>query len=290
MILIDYSGVAYAAITVMREPLSEQLIRHMILNSIRMYNNKYSGDYGEVIICTDNHSWRKDEYAQYKFKRHDTTNASPEDIERGREIIRVMNIVKEELNTFFPYRVVNVYGAEADDIIATLVKSTLDFGKTEPVLIVSADHDFYQLHKHKHVKQWHCTLKKFVREADPDRYRFEQIVRGCKGDGVPNILSPDNAFSDGIRQTPIRAPKIDEWYNNRNDLKSVMPEEAYRNFQRNTRMIDLIDVDPPGDLMQRILEARDKAHVAPNSGILNYLIKNKCRQLISCVSEFFPKC
>ena len=47
-----------------------------------------------------------------------------------------------------PYQMLKVSGAEADDIIATLVESTQEFGQHEPVLIISGDKDFIQLQRY----------------------------------------------------------------------------------------------------------------------------------------------
>jgi hypothetical protein len=167
-------------------------------------------------------------------------------------------------------------------VIATLVHQTQEFGKGEPVMIISADKDFVQLHQYKNVKQFSPMTKALVKEGDPLAYLYEHIFRGDSGDGVPNVLSPDNTFVDGIRQKPVSSKKIQEWSSNYSNLQSVMDQETYRNYQRNRALIDLSAI-PPAKKLQIINTFES---VKPASNTLNYLIGKRCTQLIECASEF----
>ena len=71
MIIVDYSGIAIAAIFSQDRPeeIQEGLIRHMILNSIRRYNTKFRNEYGQMIIACDSTSWLKEKFSNYKAKR-----------------------------------------------------------------------------------------------------------------------------------------------------------------------------------------------------------------------------
>ena len=61
MILIDYSAIAISNVVTQKLDIDENLVRHMILNSIRLYRTKYQASYGEIVICTDGmKNWRKD--------------------------------------------------------------------------------------------------------------------------------------------------------------------------------------------------------------------------------------
>ena len=278
MILLDYSQIALSNIIVQKMN-DEQMIRHMILNSIRMYNKKYRNDYGQMVICADGqNTWRKDFYPQYKASRKKGRDSSGLD---WQEIFRVLNLVRDEIKENLPYKVIHLEGCEADDVIGALTYETQEFGKFEPMMIISSDKDFIQLQKFSNVKQFSPIQKKAVAEKHPRKYLFEHICRGDKGDGIPNILSPDNCFVDEIRQTPLKQNLIDTWIND----ESIMPEEIKRNFQRNKHLIDLNEI--PEDIYNNIVNTYDDQKPAMKMKVLNYLIKKRCNNLIESVEEFY---
>lgn len=283
MIIIDFSQISIASF--MAQPnaeLSEGFLRHMILNSIRMYNKKYKNEYGQMVIACDGaQSWRKRVFPQYKAHRKKAREESSMDWEL---FFTYLNTIREEIQANFPYKFVHIQGVEADDVIGTLVEETQEFGKAEPVMIISSDGDFIQLQKYKNVKQFSPIQKKLVANANPHLYLFEHIVRGDKGDGIPNILSSDNAIVDGIRQSPVTQKKLDVWLSKAEDLKSVMDETTYRNFQRNQQLIDLSKI--PQDIKTQIINTYESQEVAPRARILDYLIKKRCNLLVESVSEF----
>jgi hypothetical protein len=60
MILIDYNAIAISNVVTQKLDIDENLVRHMILNSLRMYRSKHRAKYGELVICTDgSKNWRK---------------------------------------------------------------------------------------------------------------------------------------------------------------------------------------------------------------------------------------
>lgn len=279
MIIIDYSGIAISTIFSMKIAITENDLRHMILNSIRMYNARYRRDYGSVVIACDGGSWRKTAYPYYKAQRAKGREDSGKDWE---EMYRILNLIRDELIEFFPYKVVQVKGAEADDIIATLVETTQEFGQHEPVMIISADHDFMQLQKYSNVKQFSPMTKKLIKVDNPLLVLREKILRGDGGDGVPNVLSPDDCFVTGQRQKTLHAKKIKEWTDNWDVLVNKMDTFEYAHFLRNQKMIDLSFC--PQDIKEQII---NNYKVAPTkSNILSYLINKRCSHLIECASEF----
>jgi 5'-3' exonuclease len=279
MILIDYSGIAISNIFAQKVTVSEDMVRHMILNSLRMYNLKYRKEYGTMVLACDGGSWRKQIYPQYKANRKTSRDASGLD---WQEFFRILGMVRDEVKEHLPYKVVHIQGIEADDVIGTLTEKTQNFGENEPVMIISADKDFIQLQQYSNVRQFSPMTKAFVKEKDATQYLFEHIIRGDSGDGIPNVLSPDNTFVDKIRQKPISAKKIEQWGASRNALDKVMDEATYRNFQRNQALIDLSKV--PQDKKALIINTFES--VKPNSNTLNYLISKRCTQLIECAEEF----
>ena len=286
MIIIDYSAIAIAAIFSQDRPqdIEEGLIRHMILNRVRQYNLKFREKYGQTVIACDGGSWRKQAFAQYKAGRKKTRDASPLD---WKEFFRLINLVRTELDENFPYPVVYVDNAEADDIIAVLSKSTQEFGQNEPVVIISADKDFLQLHRYSNVKQFSPMKRDFITINDPLFYRFEHICKGDSSDGVPNVLSPDNTFTEGLRQKPMRAKKILEWYESKDNLESVMDTETLRNFHRNRAVIDLDYI--PTEIVDSIHKATAEQVSKPKKDVLNYLITNRCAMLVEAAQDFQTK-
>jgi 5'-3' exonuclease len=278
MILIDYSGIAISNIFAQKVTVSEDMVRHMILNSLRMYNLKYRKEYGTMVLACDGGSWRKEIFPQYKASRKTSRDASGLD---WNEFFRILSVVRDEVKEHLPYKVVHIQNIEADDIIGTLTENHW-YLERGPVMIISADKDFIQLQRYPNVRQFSPMTKAFVKENKPFNYLYEHIMRGDSGDGIPNVLSPDNTFVDKIRQKPISTKKIEQWIASYDNLDKVMDEATYRNFQRNQALIDLNKV--PRDKKALIINTFES--VKPNSNVLNYLISKRCTQLIECAEEF----
>lgn len=279
MILIDFSGIAIGNIVTQKLDPDENLIRHMILNSIRMYRAKYHEKYGEIVICVDGFkNWRRDVFPQYKYKRKEARKESKID---WNEMFRIINMVLDEIKENFPYKVVEVAEVEADDIIAALCENTQQFGRNEPVLIVSKDKDFIQLQKFSNVDQYSPQTKTMVKESNPRKAKLELILKGDQGDGVPNVLSPDNTFTDNIRQKPLRQNVIDQLINDQH----CMGEEVYRNFLRNKKLIDLEET--PDHLKEKIIYNYDSQDKWENKKkVFGYLVEKRCRRLLEDVKDF----
>jgi hypothetical protein len=279
MILIDYNGVAVGNFVVQKLAADENLVRHMILNSIRMYKQKFGKEYGEVVIVSDGtNNWRKDVFPQYKANRKKSRETSTID---WNEAFRIINKVRDELRDNFPYKVVHQQGCEADDSIAQIATATQEFGRYEKVMIVSADKDFAQLQIHDNVRQYSPMTKKFIVEKNPRLNLQEHILKGDSADGVPNVLSDDSVFADGRRQNVLSAKKKAVLMED----PTAMGDEVYRNWQRNKKMIDLMECPEP--IVKDIINNFDSQDPSKNSGkILNYLITNRCRLLIECAGEF----
>ena len=282
MILVDYNAVAIGNLVVQRLDVEENLLRHMILNSIRMYRQKFQNEYGEVVIVADGQAnWRRDVFPQYKYKRRKSRDESKID---WNEAFRIINMVRDEIRDHFPYKVMHEPNCEADDVIARLALETQEFGKHEPVMIISADHDFIQLHKYDNIKQYSPMLKKFVKDKNPRLYSMTHIFKGDGGDGVPNVLSDDNVFVDDRRQTPVTKKKLDAWLE-AEDLQKVMGDTIYRNYLRNKKMIDLTET--PDAIKEQIINSFESQDPKKNKGkVFPYLVKKRCKRLVECVQEF----
>lgn len=286
MIIIDYSQVAIS--TLMAElagrtdvPIEKDLVRHMIINNIRSYRSKFKEEFGDIVIACDNkHYWRKDKFPYYKANRKKVRQESGFD---WKLIFDVLAEVKSELDCFFPYPVIDVDGAEADDVIAVLVERMHD---KEQILIISGDHDFVQLQTYPEVKQYSPIQKKFIK-ADKKivHILMEHIIKGDKSDGVPNILSSDDIFMVEGRQKPITAKKLDGWINIDPDAFHMnVDEETARNFQRNRYLVDFQYI--PDAVKANIDTAWKDRPKKDRSHILNYFIEKKMKNLIEHVGEF----
>lgn len=283
MILLDFSGIAIAPIVMGQAKYNdENLIRHMILNSIRMYRQKFK-DYGEMVIVADaGGNWRKEVYPEYKGKRKQNREESKIDWDVAfKNITMVLDEIKENM----PWKVIHQWGCEADDSIAEIVKWTQEFGNYEKVMIVSSDHDFIQLQKFDNVQQFSPVTKKLVKDPNPRLYQAEQILGGCSGDGVPNVLSDDDTFLvEGKRQNTLTAKKKAALLED----PKALGEQVYRNYIRNKKMIVLTEESEcPDSVKQEIINKFVTQKVPARNKVLPYLISKQCRLLVEVVEEFF---
>lgn len=282
MILLDFSGIAIATIAV-NKVNDEQMLRHMMLNSVRMYNKKFKSEYGEMILCCDGpNNWRRSYYPQYKANRKKTRDESGFD---WQEAFRIMHLVKDEIKENFPYKVIHMDQCEADDIIGTLVENTQEFGQYEDVMIVSSDKDFLQLQQYPNVRQWSHMQKKELKDSAPKVNLIEKILTGDAGDGVPNVLSHDDTFVNGERQTPLSRKKKDAIIEDLSDGELLYAASWYRNYQRNEKLIDLTQT--PDDLKKAIISEYNAQDPFGNKGkVFPYLINKNMKMLIESVEEF----
>jgi 5'-3' exonuclease len=280
MILVDMNQISVASVMMhlnMEKTTAPDgnMVRHMILNSLRMYRSRFCEEYGELVLCYDSkHYWRKDFFPQYKSNRKKVRENSDKD---WNAIFECLNEIKSELKEFFPYKHLEVYGAEADDIIAALcLELEFDNGKT---LILSGDKDFIQLHKYKNVSQYSPITKKMINDTNPKEYLKEHILKGDSSDGIPNVLSPDHTFTEGLRQRPLGKKKIEDFKEN-----GLPTEEIKRNHQRNEKLINLSL--SPEDLYIAILKEYQEAKEGDRSKLLDYFIEKRLRNLTESIGEF----
>lgn len=295
MVIVDYSQTAIS--TLMAElkgrtdaEISTPLIRHMIINALRSYKVKYGKEYGNLVIACDNKKyWRKSIFPNYKANRKKARDDSGFD---WHAIFEALNQVKVELDEHFPYALIDVDGAEADDVIASLVfwsqENNLQqnglFEEPEPILIISGDHDFVQLQRYNNVKQYSPIQRNWVKAEDSaDFVLMEHILSGDKGDGVPNFLSPDDTFVAGKRQKPIRKKDLEVWRKQSIVEWAGTPNE--QNVKRNAELIDLRNI--PNDIQNAIINNYTVQLPSRNkSQLLNYFIANKMKNMIEHLGEF----
>ena len=283
MILLDFSNIIVGSIMVAHkvpdeERFGEDFIRHLVLNSIRSYRNKYKNKYGEIVICTDFHSsWRKEVFPFYKA--HRKVAREKQKVEKGMDWSALFDTISKiivEIDTFFPYKVIRVPHAEGDDVIAVLSRAF-----KEKSLIVSSDKDFSQLYKYNWVRQFSPMKQKMLNGIDPIEYLKEHIIRGDKGDGIPNILSADDCIVNGVRQKPISKKKVANWLvQDPHDFNDEMKSGWIRNKI-------LIDFDLiPKNITEAILEQYNSEKKYQQGQLTNYFIKNRLKYLMENMGDF----
>jgi hypothetical protein len=265
----------------------EDLLRHMILTTLQSYRNKFKDKYGsETVVACDSNSWRKEFFKYYKAKRKKDRDDSAQD---WSEIFDIFNKIAQEIKQHLPWKTIVVKGAEADDIIGVLCRHT-----NKKVIIISPDKDFVQLQRKSNIAQFSPQQKKFIKEANPENFYRELIIKGDSGDGVPNIFSEDNVLiTEGSRQTPIRKTKLKELVDNFDHILNLLTPEQQKWFDRNLKCIDLRFT--PLEIEEKIIneyQSNDSKLSSTflkqkaKSGFLTYLIKNNCKNIIPKATDY----
>lgn len=297
-VLMDYSQVALSGMFQFQKDIKHgsdekivSLLRHVIISSILSNKKKFGPKYGEMIICCDGGNyWRRDQFKYYKAGRK--KNRDKSDL-NWKLIFDTMSEIKNDLREYFPYRVLSYDKAEADDIIAILVKYFQDNElvqdglMTEPqkTLILSSDHDNLQLHKYSNVTQYSTMQKKFVKpKLSPHKSIIEKICTGDNSDGVPNIMSPDDVFvTEGTRQKPFRKARLEEFY--KKGIEACETSMEKRNYQRNELLVSYDHI--PDDVEKKVLEIYNNSlPTGKQYDIMKYLTKHRCRLLMDSITEF----
>jgi len=259
---------------------NEEMIRHMVMNSLRGFNQKFKNKYGNMVLCSDaGNTWRRDIFPQYKYKRKKDRTESSFDWDN---IFDILTRIKNELKENFPYVMMYEEKCEADDIIAILTKY---YYQHEKIMIVSGDKDFIQLQFYKNVEQYAPIQKKYVGfdeegiRLDAKEFLLEQIMKGDRSDGIPNILSPDDCFVTGEKQKPMTKKRLEEYSDIANHT-----DEIRNNWLRNSKLIDLNQI--PQVYEDAIINSYRSYKVNDRNKLLTYFIENKLKSLMENISDF----
>lgn len=261
--------------------IEEDLFRHMVLNALRSYKKNFS-EYGEMVIaCDDKKYWRRTFFPYYKINRKKAREQSELD---WNQIFNCLNKIRDELKEFFPYRVIQVEGAEADDVIASLcIKFGSIVSEQEKILILSGDKDFVQLQIYKNVSQYDPVRKKHIKTDDPHSFLREHILKGDRGDGIPNIVSADDCIANGEKQKPLTTKRV-ETLKGVADLSTILNEVEFKNFKRNETLIDLHMT--PSNIQEDILKKYDSEQGKTRDLLTDYFSRFKLKSLSESIGEF----
>jgi hypothetical protein len=255
---------------------NKEMIRHMVINSLRGFNLKFKEQYGTMVLCADaGDPWRRDIYPNYKHARRKGRVDSATDWDN---IFNCITEIKNEIAENFPYVMMYIEKAEADDIIGALVFNH----SNESIMIISGDKDFIQLQSNTNVKQYSPIQKVFVGEGlDPKKFLHEQIIKGDRSDGIPNILSPDDIFLTGEKQRPINKKRLEEWANVSN---IPLGSETSKYYERNKQLIDLSCM--PKELERTIINTYREYKIPNRSKLLPYFMQHKLKALMTNIGDF----
>ena len=297
MILVDYSQVALSAILTFQRELKgtesevKNLIRHVTLSTLKSYKKKYGKEYGELVICCDGRKyWRREVFQYYKAGRKKARDASDLD---WTLIFDTLSEMRDDISKHFPWKVIHIDRAEADDVIAVMAKWTQTNGfvqqglveDPQKVLILSSDGDFIQLQKWANVSQYSPMQKKQIKATKKELYeKFITHVVKAGDDGIPNILSPDDIFlQEGVRQKRISSQRLDDFLDKGFD--ACRNDDERRNWHRNLQLIDFEFI--PEDVAQTIVDAYlNNKPTGDKMSVMNYLIENRCRLLLDELDDF----
>lgn len=285
MLLMDLSQVLIATMMVQlgnhaTGDVDENMFRHMAINSIRANKVKFGPEFGELVICVDSKTyWRKDAFPYYKANRKESRKES--DL-NWPKIFDAIAKVTSELEEFMPYKVVRSTDAEADDIIGTAChKYGAMLGNENPILILSGDKDFVQLQTYSNVKQFSPAQKRWITHTNPDEYLKEHVIRGDRGDGIPNALSADSTFVMKERQKVLSKKRFGMLMERDPE---IMTGDVERNIARNQLLIDLSLT--PQAIKDDILKQLEAPNEKDRSKILPYFMATRLRHLVEHLSEF----
>ncbi|AOV61683.1 ribonuclease H [Synechococcus phage S-WAM1] len=292
MILVDMNQVCISnlmvSLTSTSTTISEGLVRHMVLNSLRFYRSKFGKEYGELVLCYDSKNyWRRKAFPYYKGTRKRDREKSKLD---WNEIFEVLNHIRDEIREFLPYKVIDVDGAEADDVIASLVKDQAyrnirlqnNMQPPQKVLILSGDKDFQQLQKYRFVDQYNPIQKKFVQCEDPKQYLLEHIIKGDRGDGIPNYLSDDDTFVEEKRQRPISKLKLARWVEQ--SPEEFCNNETLVNYERNRKLIDFECI--PDEVHTDIINMFESSEPPVRGQLYVYFARHELNEMLDNITDF----
>lgn len=297
MIIVDYSQVAIASMMQFQNDLKHGsdekvvgLIRHVVLSSLLFNKKKFGQKFGDVVIaCDGKNYWRKEVFPYYKASR--SKNRDKSDL-NWKLIFDTLSTIRDELKETFPYKVITVERAEADDVIGVItnylqendLKQVGLVEEPQPILIITSDQDNFQLHRFKNVSQWSPMQKKLIKPESAHKALYEKICCGDTGDGVPNIMSDDDVFVvDGKRQKPFMKARLEDFYTN--GFLACKTDQERRNFQRNKMLVDYAHI--PEDLQKTIIDTyKEQPSKLNRQKIMEYLVKHRCRNLLENIEEF----
>ena len=256
--------------------ITENDVRRAALLGISRFNNQFKDKYGDIVLCYDvGGYWRKDVFPEYKASRK---KQQKDDGIGWSKIYGHFKTVREEIKQIFPWKSIYLTGVEADDIISVLVEN---YYNKDKILIVSSDKDFQQLQRFPNVEQYSPNKKKMIKCDDPEGFLIEHMVKGDVSDGIPNVLSDDDAIINSDKKQTIMTKKrlkeaMDHYVSNKVDF-NMKGVKYVDNWIRNKTMIDMSCI--PQEFKDKILDKWSEPIIGDKSKIFNYLVDVKLGEM-----------
>lgn len=246
------------------------LWRYNCINSIMTTLWKIKNVSEVIVAVDDKHQWRKSFYNRYKESRGKNKKKSDHNWD---SIYKHMGTLAADLKHHFPFKVLKVKSAEADDIIAVLARKL----KNDSI-IIARDEDYFQLFGKREnirildpVKQVLYSPEDF---KDIKDFLLELIFCGQRKDDIPNILTPDDwgltESTEGKRR-PGFGPK--KWEEVKQDIKGFINKgytnkiygtvDLDRNLKRNRILIDFDKI--PNTIVKRVVDCYNNSYNFPPS-------------------------
>ena len=328
MVIVDFSHLAhrnlYTAISLTKpkkingkyEDSFMNMFYHLMLNSLRHIQKKFSGH--EIILAIDSRkNWRKEIYPEYKEHRKNTRNESDINFDLYfKKLEAFINI----LDKCFPYKVIKVENAEADDIIAVISK------KFNNVIIVTSDKDLkqcllYNARMYDPIKQTEIKMSK----EELQLFKQLHILLGDSSDNIPNVMKELEYTKEFIQFlnlnniyqfNPEKLESLEIFEKLKKDFEEKFPEkeiykktrfgektalkfikenkfEEYKNnskfiknYERNQKLIDFEYI--PKEIENKILEEfKTKENHYNGACIQKFLIKFNLNEQFKNMNNFF---
>lgn len=275
---------------------SKNMLMHFGINSLRANYVKHRQKYGKLIIACDSSSWRYQEFPHYKWKRKQMRAADTSGID-WKFVGEVNDELYSVLDQYFPFILLKTNGAEADDINGIIVRHLAEQGgetnmfgevEAEPVILLSSDHDNFQLHKYSNVRQWSMRDRKFITpDKKPHLALLEKIVKGDSGDGIPNIKSAPDTFVTGTRQAPISQKFLQSFFDAKNPIDACENDFQRERFEMNQKLVSY-DFTPPHLHDEIVIQYNQKNdRTVSKSQLMNFFISRRMNNLMSNIQDFF---
>jgi len=177
----------------------ESYFKHLIFNSISIIKSKLGG---EIVIAMDSKgNWRKDIYPDYKGQRKKVKDDSKINY---KDFYGIVNDISEVMIESFPFKVLKVDKAEADDIAGVIAQR---FGNEIDITLVTSDKDWFQVmvenpkvkvydpmkREFKKLDEFDCKILN-TKWGDISRFTLRHALKGDTGDNIKKI-NKDTVFS-----------------------------------------------------------------------------------------------
>ena len=299
IVIVDFSQTVISAASSNPKELkidpdnAKGLLKHMVLNMLLSWKKQFRPS-KMILACDAKSYWRKKEFPHYKgHRKHAKKDADFLDWDL---VFETLAEIKTELAETFPYTVLEVPDAEADDIIGVLTEyyqenEFNDDGLIEEphdIIIVSTDGDHMQLQKHRGVKQWNNTTKKFMETKNPKLSLIEKICLGDPGDNLPSIANDESWSKSRADNVPVRATafkhaRIQEFYDK--GIAACVNDREAVHWKRNEKLIDYDKI--PDAIRFAIINTHKSYEVkGTKTKVYNYLMMNRMKLLLSESNNF----